>query len=83
MILCFKSCFVCKNCAHKYKTMPFNHIELRRCRLKLQIILKIKKIYQRRSLMSPLQPFVERKVEEQWYKRIAMLNSNVAMESSS
>lgn len=29
--------------------------------------------------MSPLQPFVERKAEEQWYKRIAMLNSNVAM----
>lgn len=72
-----------QKCAHKYKTMPFNHIELRRCRLKLQIILKIKKIYQRRSLMSPLQPFVERKVEEQWYKRIAMLNSNVAMKSSS
>lgn len=33
--------------------------------------------------MSPRQPFVERKVEEQWYKRIAMLNSNVAMKLSS
>lgn len=53
--------FLSLNCAYNYRTLTFNHLELRSTRHKLNCKLQNLKKY-KMSFVSNLQPFAEKKV---------------------